>query len=59
MVSGVCEVISTWFVSRGGRISSYTTRSTEVIKNLWLRDIPLQGGPFTWRGEQQLLDVHT
>ena len=25
-------------------------RFTEVVKDLELRDYPLQGGPFTWQG---------
>ena len=32
---------------RGGRISSSMRRFLEVIEELGLRDIPLQGGPFT------------
>ncbi|KAL6342761.1 hypothetical protein AAG906_016595 [Vitis piasezkii] len=35
--------------SRGG-LSPYMKRFSEVIKQLELRDIPLQGGPFTWSG---------
>ena len=35
---------------RGGRISSSMRRFSDVIADLELRDIPLQGGPFTWRG---------
>ena len=35
---------------RGGRISSSMRRFSKVIEDLGLRDIPLQGGPFTWRG---------
>ena len=36
--------------SRGGRISSTTRRFSDIINELGLRDLPLQGGPFTWRG---------
>ena len=34
---------------RGGRTSNSMRRFSEVIEDLSLRDIPLQGGPFTWR----------
>ena len=33
-----------------GRISPHMRRFNEVINELGLRDLPLQGGPFTWRG---------
>ncbi|RVW91675.1 LINE-1 reverse transcriptase-like [Vitis vinifera] len=36
---------------RGGRVSSSMRRFSEVIDELELRDLPLQGGPFTWSGE--------
>ena len=35
---------------RGGRISSSMRRFSKVIEDLGLRDILLQGDPFTWRG---------
>ncbi|XP_059597084.1 uncharacterized protein LOC132254750 [Vitis vinifera] len=35
---------------RGGRVSSSMRRFSEVIDDLELRDLPLQGGPFTWSG---------
>ena len=35
---------------RRGRTSSSMRRFFDVIEELWLRDISLQGGPFTWRG---------
>ena len=35
---------------REGRISSSMRSFSEVIEDLGFRDIPLQGGPFTWRG---------
>ena len=35
---------------RGGRITSCMRRFYEVIEDLGLRDIPLQEGPYTWRG---------
>ncbi|RVX03896.1 hypothetical protein CK203_021616 [Vitis vinifera] len=35
---------------RGGGLSVSMRRFTEVVKDLELRDYPLQGGPFTWRG---------
>ena len=31
-----------------GRVTSAMRRFTEVIGDLGLRDMPLQGGPFTW-----------
>ena len=36
--------------SRGGGLSASTRRFSEVVEDLELRDFPLQGGPFTWRG---------
>ena len=33
-----------------GRLSQSMRRFVEVLNELGLRDIPLQGGPFTWRG---------
>ena len=33
-----------------GRVSNSMRRFSEIIEDLGLRDIPLQGGPFTWRG---------
>ncbi|RVW44969.1 hypothetical protein CK203_077931 [Vitis vinifera] len=36
--------------SRGGRLSPTMRRFSEVIKDLELRDLPLQGGLFTWSG---------
>ena len=36
--------------SKGGRISSSMRRFSAVIEDLGLRDLPLQRGPFTWRG---------
>ncbi|RVW28776.1 Transposon TX1 uncharacterized 149 kDa protein [Vitis vinifera] len=35
---------------RGGGLSASMRRFTEVVEDLELRDYPLQGGPFTWRG---------
>ena len=35
---------------RGGRVSLSVRHFSEVIEDLELRDIPLQGGPLTWRG---------
>ena len=34
--------------SRGGRLSLTMWRFSEVIEELELRDLPLQGGLFTW-----------
>ena len=36
--------------SQGGRLSPSMRRFTEVIEELELRDLPLQGGMFTWSG---------
>ena len=36
--------------SRGGGLSASMRRFSEVVEDLELRDFPLQGGPFTWRG---------
>ena len=36
--------------SRVGRLSGSMRRCSEVINELALRDLPLQGGPFTWSG---------
>ena len=35
---------------RGGRLFPSMRRFTEVVNELGLRDLSLQGGPFTWRG---------
>ena len=35
---------------RAGRLSSSMRRFSKVIDDLDLRDLPLQGGPFTWSG---------
>ena len=35
---------------RGGRVSSSMRKFSEMIDDLDLRDLPLQGGPFTWSG---------
>ena len=34
----------------GGRVSNSMRRFSEIMEDLGLRDIPLQRGPFTWRG---------
>ena len=36
---------------RGEKVSSSMRRFLEVIDDLDLRDLPLQGGPLTWSGE--------
>ena len=36
--------------SRGGRLSQEMRRFSEVVEELDLRDLPLQGGSFTWCG---------
>ena len=35
---------------KGGRVTSTMHRFAEVIDDLGMRDMPLQGGPFTWSG---------
>ena len=35
--------------SRGGGLTASKRRFSEVLEDLELRDIPLQGVPFTWR----------
>lgn len=35
-------------LSRGGKLSSTMRRFSKVIKELELRDLPLQGDSFTW-----------
>ncbi|KAL6342504.1 hypothetical protein AAG906_012100 [Vitis piasezkii] len=42
-----------WFPeerSRGGGLTASMRRFSEVVEDLELRDYPLRGGPFTWRG---------
>ena len=36
--------------SRGGRLSASMRRFSEIMEDLMLRDLPLQGGSFTWKG---------
>ena len=36
--------------SRGGGLFALMRRFSEVLEDLELRDFPLQGGSFTWRG---------
>ena len=36
--------------NRGGRITQAMRRFAFVLDDLGVRDLPLQGGPFTWRG---------
>ena len=36
--------------SRGGRLTWSMRRFNEVLEELELRDLPIQGGVFTWRG---------
>ena len=36
--------------NKGGRFSHSMRRFSKVMNELGLRDLPLQGGPFTWRG---------
>ena len=37
--------------NRGGKLTYVMRRFSEVIKDLELRDLTLQGGPFTWSGD--------
>ena len=36
--------------SRGGGLTASMRRFSEVVEDLELRDFPLMGGLFTWRG---------
>ena len=36
--------------NRGDGLSPSMRRFSEILNELGLRDLPLQGGPFTWRG---------
>ena len=42
--------------SRGGRLSFSMRRFSEIIEDLELRDLSLQGGSFTWKGAHSRLD---
>ena len=44
------EILSPNERSRGGRISNSMRRFTDVLNDLDLRDLPLQGGHYTWQG---------
>ena len=44
------EILSPDERSKGGRISNSMRRFADILNDLGLRDLPLQGGPFTWRG---------
>ena len=44
------EILSPYERSKGGRISNSMRRFADILNDLELRDLPLQGGPFTWRG---------
>ena len=44
------EIISPNERSRGGRISNNMRRFSDILNDLGLRDLLLQGGPYTWRG---------
>ena len=44
------EILSPNERSSGGRISPAMRRFSEILNELGLRDMPLQGGPYTWRG---------
>ena len=36
--------------SKGGRLSNSMRRFSDILNDLDLRDLPLQGGPYTWSG---------
>ena len=36
--------------NKASRLSSFMRRFSEIIEELELQDLPLQGGLFTWRG---------
>ena len=44
------EILSPNERSRGGRISKSMRRFADVLNDLGLRDLPLQGGHYTWQG---------
>ena len=44
------EILSPNERSREGRISNTMRRFSDVLNDLGLRDLPLQGGPYTWLG---------
>ena len=44
------EILSPNERSRGGRISNSMRRFADVLNELGLRDLPLQGGHYTWQG---------
>ena len=44
------EVLFPYESSRGGRLSNSMRRFSDIMNDLDLRDLPLQGGPYTWRG---------
>ena len=46
------EILSPNERSRGGRLSPIMRRFFEILNDLVLRDLLLQGGPYTWRGGQ-------
>ena len=43
------EILSPEERSEGGRISNSMRRFADILNDMGLRDLPLQGGPFTWR----------
>ena len=44
------EVLFPNEISRGGRLSNSMRRFSDILSDLELRDLPLQGGPYTWSG---------
>ena len=46
------EILSPNEKSKEGRISNNMRRFSDILNDLGLRDLPLQGGPYTWRDGQ-------
>ena len=44
------EVLFPYERIRGGRLSNSMRRFSDIMNDLDLRDLPLEGGPYTWRG---------
>ena len=44
------EILSPDKRSKGGRTSNSMRRFFDILNDLGLRDLSLQGGPYTWRG---------
>ena len=44
------EVLFPYERARGGRLSNSMRRFSDIMNDLDLRDLPLQGGPYSWKG---------